>query len=355
MSTLQIGLAMAGGLVLAGVVFHAAWAARKNAPKLAKPQSPVSPETASAVASNGALQERQEPVFDTSNDIGLTSLMDTHHVEKKPSLDALIDVIAPIALDQPVSGSLALAALPATRRVGSKPFAVEGMNETTKLWEAPSTGERYCAFQAGVQLVNRTGALNSIEYSEFVIKTQAFADAVLGEPDFPEMHDEIARARELDQFASSHDAQLSFTLRALQTAWSPGYLQQMAARSGFVAGAMPGRMVLPAKQAGYAPVVSLVFDARAAMAEEPEQTALRLCKLSLDVPHVIRSEEPFARMCQAAIDLASSMGGVIEDEQGVPINASTMEAIHADLERLYDALDERDLSAGSVVGRRLFS
>jgi hypothetical protein len=51
-----------------------------------------------------------------------------------------------------------------------------------------------------------------------------------GAPEFPEMLDEVARARELDQFASAHDAQLGFTLRARSAAWSPGYVQQHAAR-----------------------------------------------------------------------------------------------------------------------------
>ena len=41
MSNLQIGLAIAGGLVLAGVVAHSAWSARKNQPKLATPEAPV--------------------------------------------------------------------------------------------------------------------------------------------------------------------------------------------------------------------------------------------------------------------------------------------------------------------------
>jgi hypothetical protein len=33
----------------------------------------------------------------------------------------------------------------------------------------------------------------------------------------------------------------------------------------------------------------------------------------------------------------------------------TMEPIAADLEQLYDTLDQRELSAGSVLARRLFS
>ena len=356
MSTLQISLAVAGGLVLAGVVAHSAWSARRNQPKRATPQADVGTPGAKATASNAAVDaflERQEPTFDS--DANLKTLTALTTPEKKSGLDALIDVIAPILIEAVVSGEAALVAMPSTRRAGSKPFGVEGLRLGTGDWEHPVAGQRYRAFQCGVQLTNRTGALNQIEYSEFVMKAQAFADAIGGEPEFPEMLDEVARARELDQFASDHDAQLSFTLRALQTAWSPGYVHQNAARLGFVAGAMPGRMVLPASQNGQAPLLGLSFDTQAAMADDPEQTALRELTLSLDVPQVQRSERPFARMCEAALALASSMDGVVIDDNGNPIRPEAMQAIHADLEQLYDTLDGRDLSAGSVLGRRLFS
>jgi hypothetical protein len=216
-------------------------------------------------------------------------------------------------------------------------------------------GHRYSALQCGVQLANRMGALNQIEYSEFVMKTQAFADAIGGEPEFPEMNDEVARARELDQFASAHDAQLGFTLRALHTAWSPGYVQQSAARLGFVAGSIPGRMVLPATERGGAPLLGLAFDTQAAMSEDPEQTALREVTLSLDVPQVSRHEQPFVRMRESAMSLAGSMDGVVIDDNGNVIHASAMDLIGSELEQIYDTLDARDLSAGSGLARRLFS
>ncbi|MBK5203927.1 MAG: cell division protein FtsZ [Polaromonas sp.] len=362
MSTLQISLAVVGGLVLAGVVAHNAWSSRRNQPKRATPEATPEPAPAQHDANHQergqapGLDEqavRLEPSFDTDSSLG--SLAQITTPERKSGLDALIDALAPVVLESVVSGEAALAAMPSTRRVGSKPFGVEGLNVSTGEWEFPTAGHRYTAFQCGVQLANRTGALNQIEYSEFVMKAQAFADAIGGEPEFPEMLDEVARARELDQFASGHDAQLSFTLRAIKTAWSPGYVQQSAARLGFVAGSVPGRMVLPASQPGHAAIFGLAFDTQAAMADDPEQTALRELTLSLDVPQVLRSEQPFARMCEAAIALATSMDGMIIDDNGNPIRPEAMEVIYADLEQLYDLLDERDLSAGSVLGRRVFS
>jgi hypothetical protein len=103
------------------------------------------------------------------------------------AMDPLIDVIATITIDAPhpvVSGEAAIAAMPSTRRAGTKPFAIEGHNLRTLNWEVPLAGQRYGSFQAGVQLANRSGALNEIEYSEFVVKTQAFADAINGHAGF---------------------------------------------------------------------------------------------------------------------------------------------------------------------------
>jgi hypothetical protein len=391
MSTLQISLAIVGGLVLAGVVAYNAWVTRRSAPRTVRESGAGEPRAhiARDEQAPGGLDaplgevpdgpERIEPVFHASDlaaaadvpDLAeIPSLRDPvrtappvavtlNHVvtapEKRPGLDALIDVIAPLQLDGEVSGEALLAALPGTRRVGSKPFAVEGLVEDGGEWESPRPGLRYRALQVGVQLANRAGALNDIEFSEFVVKAQAFADAVGATPDFPDMRGEVARARELDAFASGHDAQLGFTLRARRAAWSPGYVAQNAARLGFVAGVLPGRMVLPGAAAGQAPILSLAFDPQAAMADDPEQSALRDIALSLEVTHVPRSEQPFLRLRQAAAALADSMDGVVTDDAGQLLSSDTMDRIGADLEALYDALDSHDLSAGSAQARRLFS
>ena len=349
MSSLQNSLLIVGGLTLVGVFLYNLWTARQNAPRQAVADSPSSGIDPTLDTPVSERLGSQDPYF-------LDAELDSLPVpEKKPPLDALIDVIAAIELDNQVSGDAALAALPATRRVGTKPFAVEGLNDTTGEWETPVAGRRYHAFQAGVQLANRVGALNDIEFSEYVIKAQAFADAIGGEPEFPDMLEEVARARELDQFASEHDAQLSFTVCATSAAWSPGYIHQHAARWGFVAGVIPGRMVLAAAVQGLPPILSLSFDTQAAMADDPALSAIREFSLSLDVPQVPREEHAFARLREAARILGQEMDGVITDGAGHALTEADLNAIAVDLEQLYDALDERELSSGSPQARRLFS
>lgn len=355
MSSFSVGLAILGGGTLAALVAWNAWTTRRLTPRQPEHPGPADGEEPREPAlAPGAVPEPTEPAMGAEEE---SPLGPVPAPERKPGLDALIDIIALIALDEGhvVSGDAALAAFPPTRRVGSKPFAVEGLEERSGQWEPPQAGRRYTVFQAGVQMANRNGALNEIEFSEFVVKAQAFADAVGGTPEFPEMRDEVARARELDQFASEHDAQLGFTLRATRAAWSPGYVQQHAARLGFVPGVIPGRMVLPSTVAGAPPVLVLNFDTQAALAEDPTQSALYELTLSVDVPQVPRSDQPYVRMREAAAALGQSMEGVLTDDRGHPIRGEALDAIGADLETLYDTLDARDLSAGSPQARRLFS
>ncbi len=347
--TLSTALAIVGALVLIAVVAHGAWAARRAKPRRADGQADT--------------PARQDPVFDAATAAGAGLPEQRPQVPqlplqpRKPSLrlDPLIDAIAPITLEAPVSGELGLSCLPASRRAGTKPFLIEGLNTDSGEWEMPMSGQRYGEFQSGVQMANRSGALNEIEFSEFVQKLQGFADGVGGMVEVPDMLDVVARARELDAFASGHDAQLAVALRANGAAWSVGYIQQMAARRGFVPGVLPGRLVLPAAEEGDPPVLVLAFDAQAALADDPNISSVREATLWLDVPQTAEALEPFPAWHDAARTLAADMDATMMDEQGRPITLHSFASIGGELATLYRALESRDLAAGSLAARRLFS
>jgi hypothetical protein len=350
-SSLTIALACVGGVVLAGVVAHGAWQARKAGPKR--------PEEQVMEAREPVLQE---PTFDDAERIEPAPTEDEPApplpvVPRKASLriDALIDAIASLTVESPVSGEMVLGHQPTTRRAGSKPFLIEGMNAETGEWEAPLPGQLYSELQAGVQLANRTGALNQIEYSEFVQKIEPFAEAIGAMADFPDMLDAAGRARELDAFASQCDAQLAVHLQARSAAWSVGYIHQHAARHGFVPGVLPGRLVLPSAEEGAPPVLTLTFDSQAALADDPNRAAVRDVTLSFDVPQTDPAAEPFVAWQASAQALSLGMDAVIVDDNGQPLSPEGFAAIGNELSQLYDALSGRDLWAGSAAARRLFS
>lgn len=356
MTDLQQGLAAIGGAIVLGVLAYNHWVTQRNLPRRSLREMPGS-QVGSPVSENGAAEhDRIDPVLDDFESVSpLGQPWGTGLAAPRGQLDPLIDVLITLKSDQPLAGETVLAALPRSRRIGTKPFAVEGYHLDRGRWEVPRPGHRYQLLQAGVQLATRSGALNEIEFSEFVAKTQALADELAAHVDFPDMMTEVARARELDQFASIHDAQMVFKLRSIRTAWSPGYIMQQAELVGFVPGAIPGRMVLPASDPASGPLVVLQFETCAAFDEDPDQSGLFEFELLFDVPQAARSEQPYARLREAARTLAASMEGRLTDERGVALSESTLDQVGEQLERLYGMLESREFAAGSPLARRLFS
>ena len=345
--TLTWALATLGGALLLAVVLHGWWRTRQAQPKRAEAEiKPVG--------------DRVEPALGAGGDVvdaggAATRLPEPRMVRRVAKIDALIDAISTLVLEAPISGEFVLSQMPPTRRAGTKILLIEGLDTVTGEWASPQPGAHYSELQAGVQLVNRSGALNEIEYSEFVQTLQAFADNVGATPDIPDMLEVVARARELDEQVGPLDAQLTVTLRSNSVAWSVGYVQQIASRHGFVPGVLPGRLVLPSADDGAPPVLVLSFDAQAALADDPHRSPVRECTLTLDVPQTDERMEPFPTWHNAARSLADDMGAEVVDDQGAVVTLHAFAAIGQELGKIYQRLQARDLAAGSVAARRLFS
>ncbi|AWI53659.1 cell division protein FtsZ [Aquabacterium olei] len=351
-SSLTLYLAILGGVVLAVFLIHSTWQSRKLAARQPRRAAVEPVDTQAGLPGEPTLgDDLPTQPLDLPAAPGTVPPLKRGHVH----LDALVDAIATITIDAPMSGDHILLHVPTTRRAGSKPVLIEALRADCGEWEAPQAGVTYAELQAGVLLANRTGGLNEIEYSEFVQKIQAMADALSGAVEFPDMLDVVARAKELDAFAGAHDAQLAMRLYARGSAWSVGYVQQQAARHGFLPGSLPGRLVLPGNEEGAPPVLTLQFDAQVAFAEDPDQAALRELLLAFDVPQTAPEQTPFRAWCAAGEALSMALDAVMADDQGQPFSPAAFASIEGELTRLYEALAARDLGAGSAAARRLFS
>ncbi len=349
MNNLTIALACLGGLLITGLIAHSAWQARK-----ASPLRPSQPQHREPVFAETQFYAPAELAVDIDLPSAPGPVLKTPKHAHQPRIDALIDAITTLGLEAPISGDLCLAHLPTTRRAGTKPFLIEGLNATSGEWEIPDPGQRYSEFQVGLQLANRSGAVNEIEYSEFIQKIQNFSENIKAMVDFPDMLDVVARGRELDNFANAHDAQLAVHLHARSSPWSAGYVHQHATQHGFVSSLIPGRMVLPPEDEGAPPLLTLHFDPQAALAEDPNQSSVQDLTLNFDVPQTLATQRPFTKWQASAQALAKDMDALIVDDHGNPITPESFDAISAELEQLYAALQVRDLSAGSMSARRLF-
>jgi hypothetical protein len=358
--TLTTALALAAGAAILALVLHGWWRVRRARPRpgQAHPRWPAGPT-----------DERADPPLDAAEQPGAVTApgepqpaaegaLRPAPLRRVPRLDALIDALVPLALDAPVSAEFVLQHAPPSRRAGSKPFYLEGLDTESGQWEPVTPGRRYGELQAGVQLASRSGPLNEIEYSEFVQKIEALAEALGARAEPPDMLEVVARARELDGLTAPLDAQLAVTLRSNGVAWSVGFVQQVAQRAGLKAGAVPGRWVLPAEEDGAPPVLVLAVEAQAALAaadDAPQGSAVREAWLSLDVPQTPAAVEPFPAWHLMSKQLCDELDATACDDQGQPITLHAFDAIGREIDALYGRLEQLGLPAGSPAARRLFS
>ncbi len=154
------------------------------------------------------------------------------HLPKNLPVDDMIDCIVPLALTTRMRGDKILPVLQTLRHAGNKPVHFIGLRED-QAWDVITHAGAYQTLQAGVQLANRSSALNELEYSEFVNLLRNVSDELDAEPDLPDMNDVMKSARALQQFVSQFDAQLSVNIQSNGAPWAISTLLAALARQGF--------------------------------------------------------------------------------------------------------------------------
>jgi hypothetical protein len=407
MDELTLGLIGAGAVVVAGVVVYNAWQGAKVRRRMPRPMPPDVAETlarqdheeerpfiepvrqslhrevahaagaarvepsfggaapldtpadiqAEATAPNGFAQEavvesalsdeqalREEPIVPATTTLSATP---PHIVDRR------IDCIVPIRLSTPLAGEKVILLAQRLRRAGNKPVYIEGTPEGGSGWELLQNGVRYEELRAAVQLANRSGALNELEFSEFVSGVQQFADALDAAPEFPDMLETVSMARELDAFAAQCDAQLSINVMSDGAPWSANYVQAVASQDGLLLSRDGTRFVkLDAKQS---PVFMLQFGDTNFLRDDLTYKGGQIIALVLDVPVADEDILPFRLMCDYAKSLSERIGARVVDEQRRPLPDAALLSIEKQLMTLYAKLEEAGIPAGSPATRRLFS
>ncbi|HEY1607758.1 MAG TPA: cell division protein ZipA C-terminal FtsZ-binding domain-containing protein [Paraburkholderia sp.] len=300
--------------------------------------------TANAAAEPRAGNEPTEPVLPAATTISSVP---------PAVVDRRIDCIVPVRLVSPVAGERVIPLAQRLRRAGSKPVHIEGQPEGGGNWELLQNGIRYDELRAAAQLANRSGALNELEFSEFVTGVQQFADALDASPEFPDMMETVSMARELDGFAAQCDVQLSVNVLSDGAPWSANYVQAVASQDGLLLSRDGTRFVkLDARQS---PVFMLQFGDTNFLRDDLTYKGGQMITLVLDVPVADEDILPFRLMCDYAKSLAERIGGRVVDDQRRPLPENALQSIDKQLMTLYAKLEQAGIPAGSPATRRLFS
>jgi len=267
-------------------------------------------------------------------------------------VDRRIDCVVELELAERVTGERVMPLAIRFRRAGSKPVYVEGRDEEGH-WGTLRAGTRYTELRAAVQLANRAGALNELEFSEFVGGVHRIADALDAAVSFPDMSDVVQMARELDGFAAQCDAQLSVNVLSDGAPWSGSYVQAVASQDGLLLSRDGTRFVkLDARQN---PVFTLTFEGTNFLRDDLTYKGGHMITLLLDVPVADEDAMPWRLMCDYARSLGARIGARVVDDSRRVLPDASLQAIDDRLMTLYARLEQAGLPAGSAAARRLFS
>jgi hypothetical protein len=365
MTELQASLIAIGGTIVAGVISYNKWQEYKARKSVERAFSSAHDDvlmkgTRANVADGG----RIEPVLvDAADDAAADMTVAEALHEKVPGshpdaygnplrtsgrespIDEMIDCPIPLELGGPVRGDKILPVLQSLRHVGSKPVRFVGQRGDG-VWEAVAHGGVYATLYAGVQLANRSSALNELEYSELVMRLRQVADQLGAEPDVPDMSDVINAARGLHQFVTGYDAQLSVNVVSNGAPWAINALLAALERQGFEL-RPDGRLVMPDGDGGA--LFSLSTNVTLAA-----DTTSRLTLL-LDVPRVLPSRDGFGAMAACAKSLAARLDGTVVDDANQPLTPAALEEIAAQVDTFYADMESAEIPAGSTRALRLFS
>ena len=381
MTDLQTSLIAIGAVIVAGVIGYNKWheiRARKHVERafstelddvLITPSTSLNAQggivTATPIPTLNLTADRQEPVFDEQDFVEAVNQFPVDEtvtafglIEPKAAepladlpVDALIDCAIGLALDVPARGEKILPSLQALRHVGSKPVHFIGLAQTDvpaiePRWQPVVHGGIYTELQAGVQLANRSGALNELEFSELVVRLRQIADDIGAEPDFPDMSLVMVIARSVYQFVEQHDARLGINIRSNGAPWAISTLLAALERQGF--GVRPdGRFVMLDSDGN--PLFSLTTNETVAAEYTSRLTLL------LDVPRVAQLQDGFGVMVACAKMLVKRLDGTIVDDSNQILSDAAIEEISGQVKAFYDEMQAEGIPAGSHRALRLFN
>jgi len=259
-------------------------------------------------------------------------------------LDPRVECAVTLMFQHALPGDRLIAAAHLLRRAGSKPVTQDACpaNDVPvgTQWEPPRASRSYRALRAGVLLANRNGPLNGVDFSEFLEGLEALALQLDAQYSKPDMAETLSRARELDAFCASQDAQLMIHVDT-SVSLHQADLAQVAAENGLVERGN-GRWVALESRGGILYSLSL--------GDRPNRISLLL-----DLPRAELEEDPWGAMVDCARRLVARLGGRLVDDAAQALGPNQLEVIRAQLERRASTLVAADIQPGSALALRLFN
>jgi len=404
MSSLQIGLVIAGVLLVVGVILYNRWQERRALARLeamrpaTEPAARVEPtlrrddnerappagrQPVAATAPDPAAEVDHDPDWQPPIDAVVTlpdeSTTDASALETDADLpedeeepaprtmrtsmppqlsaaapDPDIETIVMLQPARPVAAGAVAAGLHA--RLG-KPVRWYGRREARGPWQrlaADSRGE-YGELAACMLLADRNGAASLAQIEAFRKLAAEIAASLPGAFSASPAADEAQRAEALDRLCAELDMQIGLTVRKTPPAIIAGTrLRGVAEASGFRL-APTGRFEWVQEDTGVVLFTLQNMTDEAFTAERLRTGSMPGVIFLLDVPRVADPAKAFDQMKLAAKRMAHTVGGELVDDNGRALNDAGLAAIREQVAAADAALRRYNIEPGSPRALKLFA
>ncbi len=270
------------------------------------------------------------------------------------SVDAQIDEIAIITLNQPCAGAAirdALQPLPAFQ----KPVRWLGEDASGKVMLLTKEQEQaqFSRVIAALQLADRSGPVNGEDLRNFHAKVEDLESRIGGALEWREHGDPLQYARELDQFCIDVDVMIGLQLLAGGSPFAGTKLRGIAEANGGVL-KEDGQFHF-GNESGDSLFVLASLDRKPMNSEMLRTAMLRGVTLLMDIPRVSNGAEVFNQMVLVGRKLETALASKLMDENQRPLGDPEIDKIRQQLKILYSKMFARGVTPGSASALRLFS
>ncbi|MGC1819027.1 MAG: cell division protein ZipA C-terminal FtsZ-binding domain-containing protein [Casimicrobiaceae bacterium] len=368
MSSLQIGLIIAGVVLVVGVLAYNGWQERRYR------HSFDASGSGDGVAVDPSAGERVEPTLfarGAESDVPVAQSDDagqratSAHVAsgngarhgvveaQAPGPDHEIECIIALQPVEPVTAGALAAGLHA--RIG-KPLRWFGRADSRSDWQqlGSDTPGRYAEVIACMLLADRNGAASRVQIETFARMIGDIAPTLPAAFVPPDVNREAARAETLDRLCADLDVQIGLTVQKPDPGSIPGTrLRGVAEAAGFHL-APAGRFEFVSEETG-----TVLY---ALQNQRPEPFTVESLRLSstggvvflLDVARVGEPARAFDQMKLAAKRMALTLGGDLVDDNRRPLDDPALALIREQVQSAADALRSVHIEPGSARALALF-
>ena len=358
MSDLQLSLLVIGAVVVGAVYLYNWLQERRLHRRLQQAFGDAHEDVLLRTGAQSALADgRLEPQLVPQEHAGGEDTADDEPVgvPAAAGFDAVLDYVAEINGSTPIADAL-IGELSSKIASCGKPARITGFEPRGGAWEelARGAGGRYTRLRLGLQLVNRSGAVNPAQLATFCDAVRQCADRIPAQAVCPDAQAALKVAREIDAFCANVDVAIGVNVIAQEGGAFPGTrIRALAESAGFKL--EPDGIFHYRDERRHTLFTLDNHEPAPFLPESVKGVSTHGVTLLLDVPRVAHGPEALELMLKIAAGLAAGLGGHVVDDNRAALTEAGAARIKEQLRSIHAAMAKQGVPAGSARALRLFS